>query len=220
MPLILIGRTRNLAWSHTVSTAFRFTPFELKLVPGSPTTYLVDGQPREMRRQEVTVQARKADGTLEPRTRTLYSTEFGPVFTSLLGLPLFPWTPASAYALGDANATNFRLLNHFLEVNRAQSTAQLDAIERRYQGIPWVNTIAADSSGSAYYADIGTVPHVTDEEVSRCNTTALGTATFDALGLPVLDGSRSECHWGSDPDAARRGSSGRRGCRRCSATTT
>ena len=69
--------------------------------------------------QEVTVQARKAEGTLEPRKRTLYSTEYGPVFTSLLGLPLFPWTPASAYALGDANAGNFRLLNHFLEVNRA-----------------------------------------------------------------------------------------------------
>ncbi len=202
VPLILIGRTRNLAWSHTVSTAFRFTPFELKLVPGSPTTYLVDGQPKQMRGQEVTVQARKGDGTLEPRKRTLYTTEFGPVFTSLLGLPLFPWTPATAYALGDANASNFRLLNHFLEINRAQSTAQVDAIERRYQGIPWVNTIAADSSGSAYYADIGTVPHVTDEEVARCNTTALGQATFNALGLPVLDGSRAACHWGSDPDAA------------------
>ena len=202
VPIILIGRTRNLAWSHTVSTAFRFTPYEVKLVPGSPTTYLVDGQPRQMRSQQVTVQARKADGSLEPRSRTLYSTEFGPVFTSLLGLPLFPWTPASAYALGDANASNFRLLNHFLEVNRAQSTSELDAIERKYQGIPWVNTIAADSRGSAYYADIGTVPHVTDEEVSRCNTTVLGQATFNALGLPVLDGSRSECRWGTDPDAA------------------
>jgi acyl-homoserine-lactone acylase len=202
VPLILIGRTRNLAWSHTVSTAFRFTPFELKLVPGSPTTYLVDGQPKQMRAQDVTVQALRADGTLEPRTRTLYSTEYGPVFTSLLGLPLFPWSATSAYALGDANASNFRLLNHFLEVNRAQSTSQLDAIERKYQGIPWVNTIAADSRGSAYYADIGSVPHVTDEDVRRCSTTALGQVAFNALGLPVLDGSRSECHWGSDPDAA------------------
>jgi hypothetical protein len=30
------------------------------------------------------------------------------MFTSLLGLPLFPWTPAKASALGDANASNFR----------------------------------------------------------------------------------------------------------------
>ena len=200
VPLILIGRTRHLAWSHTVSTAFRFTPFELRLVPGSPTTYLVDGRPREMRRQQVTVQALRPDGGLEPRSRTLYSTDFGPVFTELVGIPL-PWTPVSAYAMGDANASNFRLLNHFLEVNRAQSTGQLDAIERRYQGIPWVNTIAADSTGKAYYADIGTVPHVTDEHARRCNA-PLGTATFAALGLPVLDGSRGDCAWGSDPDAA------------------
>ena len=42
---------------------YRFTPFEEKLVPGSPTTYLVDGKPREMQRDEVTVQALKPDGS-------------------------------------------------------------------------------------------------------------------------------------------------------------
>ena len=36
VPLVLIGHTAHLAWSHTVSTAYRFTPFELTLVPGSP----------------------------------------------------------------------------------------------------------------------------------------------------------------------------------------
>ena len=29
VPLVLIGHTRGMAWSHTVSTACRFTPFEL-----------------------------------------------------------------------------------------------------------------------------------------------------------------------------------------------
>ena len=190
VPLVLIGHTRRLAWSHTVSTAFRFTPYELKLVPGQPTTYLVDGQPRQMRAQTVRVGNRE---------RTLYTSDFGPIFTAVAGQPLFPWTSATAYAMGDANATNFRLLNHFFAVNQAQSTRELDAIERRYQGIPWVNTIAADSTGSAYYADIGTVPHVTDEEIQACNTTALGQVTFQALGLPVLDGSRSELRVGERP---------------------
>ena len=201
VPLVLIGHTRKLAWSHTVSTAFRFTPFQLTLVPGSPTTYLVDGQPHQMRAQTVTVMARRADGSLEPRTRTMYSTIYGPMFDSLLGIPAFPWTPTTAFALGDANASNFRLLNHFFEVDQAQSVPQLDGIERKYQGIPWVNTIAADSAGRAYYADIGTVPNVTNAKAQACDT-AVGAGTFQALGLPVLDGSRSVCNWGSDPDAA------------------
>src|SRR5207247_6621079 len=44
VPLILIGHNASVAWSHTVSTAFRFTPFQLALVPGHPTEYLQDGK--------------------------------------------------------------------------------------------------------------------------------------------------------------------------------
>jgi len=200
VPIVLIGATRGLAWSHTVSTARRFTPFEEKLVPGSPTSYLSDGQVKAMEATTVTVQALGAGGRLEPRTRTLYATQHGPIFTSLLGLPLFPWTPTSAYALGDANAQNFRYLNHFFEVNQAQSVAELDAIEKRNEGIPWVNTIAADAAGNAYYADIGAVPNVSNAKAADCST-ALGAQTLPLLGVAILDGSRAACNWGSDPDA-------------------
>ena len=195
VPLINIGTTRSMAWSHTVSTARRFTPFEEKLVPGSPTSYIYDGKIEQMKADRVTVKLPGGD-----RTRTLYSTRHGPIFTSLLGLPAFPWTATSAFAMGDANASNFRYLNHFLDVNRAQSVRELDAIERRYEGIPWVNTIAADSQGEAYYADIGAVPNVSNAKASACNT-ALGTQTLSLLGVPILDGSRSACEWDNDPDA-------------------
>ena len=204
VPVILIGHTDNLAWSHTVSTAFRFTPFELKLVPGSPTTYLYDGQPREMTADQVTVTVKNADGSLSERSRTLYSSHHGPVMTSLLGLPIFPWTPATAWSMGDANKGNFRYLNHFFETNLAQSVQEYKEILERNQGIPWVNSIAADSNGDAFYADISVVPHVTNEKAAVCNT-ALGRGTYEALGLPVLDGSLSACEWGSDPDAVEPG---------------
>jgi acyl-homoserine-lactone acylase len=207
VPVILIGNTQSLAWSHTVSTAFRFTPFELTLAPGSPTTYLVDGVPKEMERDELVVDVKRGDGSVGQERRTLYTTQYGPVFTSLLGLPLFPWTQGKAFALGDANAENFRYLNHFFETNLAQSTREYDQVLRRNQGIPWVNSIASDSAGEAYYADIGVVPHVTDEHARRCNT-ALGAATTQALGLPVLDGSRSTCAWGRDPSALQPGTLG------------
>ncbi|HEV3002722.1 MAG TPA: penicillin acylase family protein [Solirubrobacteraceae bacterium] len=207
VPVVLIGHTRGLAWSHTVSTAYRFTPIELKLVPGSPTTYLVDGQPREMTRTELAVEVRNADGTVSERRRTLYDTEYGPIFTELVGLPAFPWTPAVAFAMGDANAGNFRYLNHFFETNHAQSVREYHEVLRRNQGIPWVNSIAADARGEAYYADISVVPHVTDEHAERCNT-AVGRATWQALRLPTLDGSRSECRWGTDPSAVQAGTFG------------
>ena len=69
MPAVLIGHTRGLAWSHTVASAWRFTPFELTLVPGDPHSYLVDGQVKQMKAVELTVQAKTADGGLEDRER-------------------------------------------------------------------------------------------------------------------------------------------------------
>ncbi|HEX8003417.1 MAG TPA: penicillin acylase family protein [Mycobacteriales bacterium] len=205
VPLVLIGHTAHQAWSHTVSTAYRFTPFQETLVPGSPTTYLYDGVPTEMTSREVTVDA-LVGGKLEKRSRTLWSTKHGPVFTSILGIPL-PWTPGTAFAMGDANAPNFRYLNHFFEVNHAQSAREVLDTLKRNQGIPWVNTIAADDKGEALYADISVTPHVTDVHARTCST-AVGQATFAALRLPVLDGSRSSCEWGSDPDSKQPGTFG------------
>ena len=109
VPVIMIGHTENLAWTHTVSTAFRFVPIQLKLVPGDPTSYLVDGQPEKMESNDVTVQTLQPDGSLAPVTRTLYTTRYGPVFNTLQGQPFFDWTPTTAYAMYDANADNLRL---------------------------------------------------------------------------------------------------------------
>ncbi len=204
VPLVLIGHTRHLAWSHTVSTARRFTLFQETLVPGSPTTYLLDGAPREMERTTVSVKARMPDGSLADRSHSFYSTVHGPVVNSLVGLPLFPWAPSTAFTFADANATNFRYLNHFFDVDRAQSTRRLHRVLRTDQGIPWVNTIAADSRGKAFYADISVVPHVTNAKAQECNTAA-GQATFATLAVAILDGSRSSCDWGSDPDAVEPG---------------
>ena len=50
-------------------------------------------------------------------------------------------------------------------------------------------------------------PHVTNAQAQTCNT-ALGQATFAALRLPVLDGSRAACEWGSDPDSLQPGTFG------------
>ena len=203
VPFTLIGHTDTMAWSHTVSTAFRFTPFQLTLVPGAPTQYLYDGQPQQMTGRAVTVQVKQPDGSIQPQTRTLYSTRFGPVFNSLVGVPL-PWTTSTAFAMGDVNADNFRVFNHFLDVDSAHSAPEVLSILEKYQGIPWVNTIVADKQGNALYADIGAVPNVTNAQAQACDT-ALGAGTFQLLGLPVLDGSRSACNWGNDADAVEPG---------------
>ena len=200
VPIVLIGHTATMAWSHTVSTAYRFTPIELTLVPGFPTEYLFDGRVVKMTPRVVTVAVRQANGSIEPETRTLYWTQFGPIFDSLEGIPL-PWTDVTAFALEDANANNFRAFDTFFEFDHARTAEQMLQILERTEGIPWVNTIVADKWGHALYADIGSIPGVSDALAKTCDT-ALGAATFGLLGLPILNGEKSSCDWQTGPGAA------------------
>ena len=74
-------------------------------------------------------------------------------------------------------------------------------ILKKYQGIPWVNTVVSDRPGQALYADIGDIPGVPDALPRACDT-ALGKQTWAQLRLPVLDGSRTACDWVTGPHAA------------------
>jgi acyl-homoserine-lactone acylase len=197
-PVIGIGHNAHVAWSHTVSTAPRFTPFRLRLVPGHPTRYVVDGATRRMRAQRVTVLVRGKDGRTGRRTRTLYRTRFG----RMIVLPgLFEWSAKVGYAYRDANADNLRMVDTWLAMAKANSVDGLLEATARHQGLPFINTIAADAAGEALYADWSVVPHVTDRHAARCVTSPADKAMFAATGLPVLDGSRASCNWGGDPDA-------------------
>lgn len=194
LPLIQIGFNKDVAWSHTVATATTFGLYQLTLAPGDPTSYLVDGKPERMTSR--TVRVRVKDGTVE---RTLYSTRYGPVLGPVFGLPL-DWTTSTAYAVRDANWGNLRGLNTWFELGRTRSTKDVVDVLSHTQGVPWVNTIATDQSGHALFADIQVAPNVTDELVARCDT-PLGNALFPGSGISVLDGARTDCAWGSDPDA-------------------
>jgi acyl-homoserine-lactone acylase len=195
-PVVEIGHTKGVAWTHTTSTARRATIYQLRLVPGKPTSYVVDGRPKAMSRQTVKVTVRGPGGKPTTVERTLYGSRYGPVLA-------IGWTGTSAFAVRDANAENLRSMNEWLEMGKAQNVAQLRRVQDTYQGIPWTNTLAVDAGGTAYFADASIVPHVTDAQAKRCINSEEGRARYDEV--VVLDGSRSACDWGSDPGTVQRG---------------
>ena len=201
-PVVNIGWNEGVAWTHTVSTAYRFTPYEYQLVPGAPTTYLTPEGPQELAHDLVDVQVLREDGSLETVTEDLYRTEDGYVVEDPATLQL--WTPASVFALRDANAEHLKTLDAFHEMAKARTVQELAAAEDRTAGIPWVNTIAADRDGNALYADNSVVPNVPDSLVERC-ATPIGRVLFQLAGLPGLSGTLPGCDWLDDPDAARPG---------------
>lgn len=211
VPAALIGFTDQFAWSHTVSTAYRFTFYELTLNPENPTQYLYEGEIRDLQASEISVDILEADGSTSNETRTLYRSHFGPMLEfQVSGAPVLEWTQAKAYTLRDANAENDRLMNQFFRWNRAKSLDEFIELHGSVLGVPWVNTVATGPGQSAYYGDVTVVPNVPDSKTQTCGAVPLHQA-FQQLvpGLPVLDGSRAACEWDTDTDAPAPGIFGR-----------
>lgn len=198
-PAVNIGFNDNVAWSHTVSTAYRFAPYEYKIV-GSPTTYLYGLGTRQLEHRVVTV-ALKGGGTA---TEDMYRTPEGYVIDD--PAIFMGWTPTSFFAIRDANAEHLRTLDTFLDMGSATSVTDLLARQDRQGGMPWVNTIAADRAGNVLYADHSVVPNVSNALEAAC-ATPTGRVLFQVAGLPALDGTLAggACAWGSDADASRPG---------------
>jgi acyl-homoserine-lactone acylase len=197
-PLVNIGFNRNVAWTHTVSTGRRFILRELRLAPGNPTAYMYDGNVEPMSTEIVSVDVLVAPGVRVPVPHTFYLTRFGP---TLIVPPLANWTNQFAYALTDVNIDNTRAFALYREMGSARSINELRSTLQKHVALPWVNTIAADSSGNAFYGDITVVPNVTAQKLGACANTVVAQTLSYGARVYTLDGSTSACDPGTDPDA-------------------
>jgi acyl-homoserine-lactone acylase len=201
-PVVNIGFNDDVAWSHTVSTAYRFTPYEYPVI--GPSTYLTGTGPKQLERRVVEVRVLRPNGTIGTVREDLYRTEIGYVVDS--PATFMPWSVATLWAMRDANGEHLRTIDTFLDMGKASSVRDLLRRQDAGGGMPWVNTTAADRRGNVLYADHSVVPHVTNEMKNRC-LTPVGLLVDQLAGLPGLDGTRAMtgCAWGSDADAQRPG---------------
>jgi acyl-homoserine-lactone acylase len=212
LPWIGIGFNQDVAWTHTVSFASRFTLYELKLNPDNPLQYQYDGEMRDIDPVIIEANVQDANGNIETRTRTFYVSHFGPIINlgglnSLLdGWPLNASTsfnlPPSLLALRDANIdTGARSFEFWRAAGQATSLDEFIEATKNI-GNPVFHTLAADRHGDAFYGEISAVPHVTQQQLDTCVET-LGQLLADLTGNAVitLDGSRSACEWGEDADS-------------------
>jgi len=85
----------------------------------------------------------------------------------------------------DAAARNVQALDTWLAIARARSAQGVLRALRKWQGLPWNDTLVAGRAGRALCADVRVAPDVSDALVRRCNVD-LGQPPFAATGLAVL----------------------------------
>jgi acyl-homoserine-lactone acylase len=205
LPWIGIGFTRDVAWTHTVDFASRFTLYELQLNPDNPLQYDYDGEWRDISSETVSVQVLTESGDLESRSKTFYSSHYGMIVNlqgvnSLLGG--WPMFNGSLLSLRDANLlTGIRSAAQW--INKAKTTNMADyAATLADIGNPVFHEFATDRHGDIFYGQVSAVPHVTTAKYEDC-VIGIGKLLADGTSNAVigLDGSRSACEWGEDPDS-------------------
>ncbi len=198
-PVVNIGHNRNVAWTHTVTSSSHSTLFALQLDAGDPTQYVVDSRTKAMMKRELSIEAADTAGSISTIKRTYYFTEYGPLVAQV-GLD---WTTTTAFAYSDANADNDRLFDAWWGLNKAASLPEFKNVIETTLGIPWVNTIATDKTGNAYYSGITVVPNVSAAKELDCVPPSFQSLVI--FGMIVLDGSTSSCKWSDSPGTPQKG---------------
>lgn len=190
--MVNIGFNENVAWTHTFSTASRFTIHRLTLDPedASGTSYLLDGESVPMTTKTHEIEVATGPGTHMTLRKTSYYSEFGP----LIIVPgALPWgTDATgtnvAFALYDANLPNYDIFDHWLAMNQAENIASYKQSFTQHTGTVFNNAMAVDGEGNAFFTDGSSVPHILPEALAVWAQHPLYQGMTQQAGLPIFPG--------------------------------
>lgn len=193
-PGIQMGFNRNVAWAHTFSKGHRFTLYQLSLVDGAPTSYHYGPGTRDMVGADHTVRVRGEGGVLADVTRTMWRTHHGP----MLNMPMLGWGEQVAFSYRDANLDNTGILEQFMGMAMADDLDEFRQVFHEVKSLPWVNTLAVDGSGDAWYSDQSATPSLSEEATARflerLDEDLIAALAFENR-IAMLDGSEPDDEW-------------------------
>ena len=140
-PLMLQGAGPNLGWAPTVNKPDLFDTFKLVVDDDVyPTKYRMDGQWKDLTRRQISYKVLK-DGALVDVERTARWSEHGPVFVTEKGV----------FAVSFVGANEFEHIDQYLAMNMAKTVDDWRAAQVKYNAVPSVNYVVADSKGGIAY---------------------------------------------------------------------
>jgi acyl-homoserine-lactone acylase len=194
-----VGFNEAVGWTHTVSDSKRVVLYRLTLKPDDPTQYLYEGSWRSLRNRQVTTQVKTAEG-METKTTTVWFSHHGPI----IEMPGLDWTSSEAYAARDANAENVDVMSQWLAMGKSRSMAEFIEAHKKYNAMPWVNTISTSAEGRAVYLDNTNVGALSGEAISAWRDRIEASSQLKNLylteGLVILDGSKNRDEWINHPE--------------------
>lgn len=185
---INIGFNKDVAWTHTFSTAEHFVVYNLELVSGDRLQYLYDGQTMPINKETVSILVNGGSAGMLVAEKDIYTTAKGPMLEAPADVAPFGWDDGGAFMLQDANMANMDPLDHWLAMNLATNKQEFQQAFKDYDGVIFNNTMYADKDGNAFYIDDSTVPGLSESAVVLLNTSPDIKAAKAQAGFTILPG--------------------------------
>lgn len=193
--IINIGFNENVAWTHTFSTASRFTIHRLTLDPEDETgtSYMLDGESVPMTTKTHDIRVATGPDSFVTMRKTSYYSEFGPVIVIPNALPWGTDQTGTdvAFALHDANLPNYDLFDHWLGMNMAEDIAAYKQTFVDFTGTVFNNAMAVDADGNAFFTDGSSVPNILPEALAQWAEDPLYQALTQQADLFIFPGDDS-----------------------------
>jgi acyl-homoserine-lactone acylase len=192
--IVNIGFNRNVAWTHTYSTAQHFIVYRLTLDDAdlSGMSYIVDGESKPIERKTLSVDIKVGDDT-QPFKKDIFYSEYGPM---IVVQDQLPWGQDEsgdfvAFCIKDANKNNFDLLEFWMATNLANNMEEFKQAFMDFDGVTFNNTMAADRVGNTFYIDDSTVPYLSEKAETALTTDPTLITLREQAGFAILPGDSS-----------------------------
>ena len=190
IPAILMGFTKDFAWTLTTSFADTQDLVALRSDPDRPNTYFTDDNPPVARPFKVWTERYIAGGEVA-HTETWLATEYGPVLPAGYDYLV---EPGDTYALlwaGFFPEQNRRNLSAYWDLAGVKTPAQLNAAAAKL-GTPSQNLLGAFRSGDISWRLLGALPlRASAASTERPRTVQDGPVSWRGFA-PVTDRPRSD----------------------------
>lgn len=152
-PVLTSGFNEHLGWTHTVNNVDLDDIYAIQVDPNKPDHYLFDGKSMPLRKKEISVDVKTADGSIRTERRTYWESHIGPVVHR---------TTDKVFSVKSAILDAFRYYEEWYALGKTRNLLEFTAALRVNQ-IPMFNLCYADVEGNILYLWNGTIPKRLDD---------------------------------------------------------
>src|SRR5262245_36784238 len=156
IPVLRAGFNEHLGWVTTNNNPDQEDIYALKLDPNKHDHYIFDGQPMPLKKKEVTVEIKTADGSIKAEKRTYEESHLGPIIYR---------TKDRAFAYRSTQLESFRHFEGFYRLSKAHNLREWLGV-MKLGLLNYSNFTYADREGNILYQWNAHIPRRLDDGTS------------------------------------------------------